>query len=69
MKMVDAIARIEAGGFVMAEYDEASGALKYRCVPGGGLTQKQADRIIQKLGLKPGNDALLPDVPSQTWRL
>mgnify|MGYP000384989378 CR=1 FL=1 len=68
MKTQKAIDAIRSGGFLMAEYDENDQSLKYRCVPGGGVTPKQANSIIDQLKLKPQNDCLFEGMPSQTWR-
>lgn len=68
MKTVRAIEAIRRGGFLMAEYDANDQSLKYRCVPGGGVTPSQARVIIGQLKLIPQADALFEDMPSQTWR-
>ncbi|HLO78173.1 MAG TPA: hypothetical protein VK196_17090 [Magnetospirillum sp.] len=68
MKTDHAIAALKSGGFLMAEHEDG-GELKYRCVPGGGITPKQAALLIRELGLQTGGDALFPDVTPQTWRL
>lgn len=68
MKLSRAIENIKAGGYLMAEQDADGGGIRYRCVPGGGVTDKQAKKLIAELKLKPGNDTLLPDTQPQTWR-
>lgn len=69
MKTQRAIDAIKSGGFLMAEYDEVEQRLKYRCVPGGGVTPNQAKRLIDELKLIDQRDSLFGDLPSQTWRM
>ncbi len=60
MKTVRAIDAIKAGGFLMAEYDEVSGELKYRCVPGGGRDHKAGGAAYPRLGAEAERGRAIP---------
>jgi len=69
MKLQRAIEVIKGGGFLMAEQDADGGGVRYRCIPGGTVTNSQAAKLISELSLKPGDDSLIPGEHPQTWRL
>lgn len=53
----------------MAEQDEAGSGVRYSVIPGGKITNQQARKLMNKLCLKPGRDALFPNATPQTWRI
>lgn len=60
MKTARAIDAIKGGGFLMAEYEEGAGELKYRCVPGGGRDPKASRAAYPGVGFETRRGCAVP---------